>query len=85
VRIAGRVCDPTRRLEKRDPRGFHILMPDRATADVYGEICFALRRKGKPIPENDIWIAALTLQHGRPLLTRDAHFREVEGLNVLGW
>ena len=32
-----------------------------------------------------IWIAALALQHGLPLLTRDAHFREVEGLNVLGW
>jgi tRNA(fMet)-specific endonuclease VapC len=66
-------------------RGFRILMPDTATADAYGEICFALRRKGRPIPENDIWIAALALQHGLPLLTRDAHFREVEGLNVLGW
>ena len=32
-----------------------------------------------------VWIAALALQHGLPLLTRDTHFREVEGLNVLGW
>lgn len=66
-------------------RGFHILMPDRETAEVYGQIRFALRRKGRPIPENDVWIAALALQHGLPILTRDAHFREVEGLKVLGW
>lgn len=66
-------------------QAFGILMPDRATADFYGNIRFALRNKGKPIPENDVWIAALAMQHGLPVLTRDAHFREVSGLNVIGW
>ena len=64
---------------------FRILVPDMATAEVYGEVCYALRRKGRPIPDNDIWIAALALQHALPLLTRDTHFREVDGLTVLAW
>jgi len=40
----------------------------------------SLRRKGKPIPENDIWIAALALQHDLIVATRDAHFNEVDSL-----
>jgi tRNA(fMet)-specific endonuclease VapC len=62
-----------------------LLAPDRETAGVCGEIETELRRRGRPIPTNDVWIAALALQHGLPLLTRDTHFHEVEGLNVLGW
>ena len=43
--------------------------------------CYAgLRRKGQLIPTNDVWIAASALEHGAALLTRDAHFRHVEGL-----
>jgi tRNA(fMet)-specific endonuclease VapC len=64
---------------------FRVLNPDRGTAEQYADISLALRRKGRPIPANDIWIAALALQHGLPLLTRDTHFREVDGLNVVGW
>jgi len=41
-----------------------------------------LRKKGRPIPENDVWIAAVARQHGLTLLTRDVHFREIEGLAV---
>jgi len=44
-----------------------------------------LRLKGRPIPENDIWIAAVALQHGLPLATRDDHFNEVDGLRVENW
>jgi tRNA(fMet)-specific endonuclease VapC len=64
---------------------FRLLTPDHGTAERWADVSLALRRKGRPIPANDIWIAALALQHGLPLLTRDAHFREVEGLDVLGW
>ena len=64
---------------------FRLLIPDRGTADLWADVSLALRRKGRPIPINDVRIAALALQHGLPLLTRDAHFREVEGLSVLGW
>ena len=64
---------------------FEIVVPDLGTARHYGDVFFGLRQKGRPIPINDVWIAALALQHGLPLLTRDAHFSEVEGLEVLAW
>ena len=44
-----------------------------------------LHLKGRPIPENDIWIAAIALQHSLRLSTRDEHFKEVEGLTVEAW
>ena len=40
----------------------------------------ALRRRGKPIPTNDLWIAASALEHGAALLTFDAHFSAIDGL-----
>jgi tRNA(fMet)-specific endonuclease VapC len=52
------------------------------TARQYGSIKHQLRTEGKPIPENDIWIAALTMQYQLTLITRDKHFQEVEGLTV---
>ncbi len=54
-----------------------------ATSSLYAFTWSELKRKGKPIPTNDVWIAATCLQHGFTLLTRDRHFREVEGLQVL--
>lgn len=39
-----------------------------------------LRRKGRPSPSNDLWIAASALQHGLVLATRDEHFEAIEGL-----
>jgi predicted nucleic acid-binding protein len=50
------------------------------TADSYALVYSSLRRKGQPIPSNDLWIAASALEHGCALLTLDAHFRQVEGL-----
>jgi len=62
-----------------------ILPPDEATAQTYGEIHGELARAGTPIPQNDIWIAALAREHGLPLATRDAHFAQVAGLVLLDW
>jgi tRNA(fMet)-specific endonuclease VapC len=62
-----------------------VLDCDLDTARQYGRIRQQLRAKGKPIPENDIWIAAVALQHGLLVITRDAHFMEVDGLTVMGW
>lgn len=45
-----------------------------ATAKVYAELRLALRQKGKPIPENDLWIPALCVEHQVPLAAADAHF-----------
>jgi tRNA(fMet)-specific endonuclease VapC len=50
------------------------------TADSYALVYSGLRRKGQPIPTNDLWIAASALEHGTALLTRDAHFGHIEGL-----
>ncbi len=53
-----------------------------ATADIYALIYAALRRKGQPIPSNDLWIAASSLEHGAALLTFDAHFQTIDGLRA---
>ena len=50
------------------------------TADSYALVYLGLRRKGQPIPTNDLWIAASALEHGAALLTRDAHFGQIDGL-----
>ena len=55
------------------------------TARQYGEIKEALRLKGRPLPENDIWIAAIAIQHGLKLATRDTHFKEIDGLEIVVW
>lgn len=57
---------------------------DLATARRYGQVKGSLRSKGKPIPDNDVWIAAIALQHGL-VLTRDTHFSFVDGLQVTSW
>ncbi len=62
-----------------------VLGCDLKTAYCYGEVKNKLRFKGKPLPENDIWIAAITLQYNLTLVTRDAHFREVENLQTITW
>ena len=53
-----------------------------ATADLYALVYAALRLKGKPIPTNDLWIAASSLEHGAALLTIDAHFQSIDGLRT---
>ncbi|WLE99249.1 MAG: type II toxin-antitoxin system VapC family toxin [Candidatus Electrothrix communis] len=50
------------------------------TAEQYSSVQHHLRKKGTPIPTNDIWIAAVSLQHGLPIYTMDKHFKQVDGL-----
>ncbi len=50
------------------------------TAERFGRIAAALRRKGRPLPTNDIWIAAHAMESGAELLSFDRHFEQVEGL-----
>lgn len=52
------------------------------TAEVYGRIKHLLHKEGKPIPTNDIWIAAQAMENGAVLVTYDRHFREIAGLRV---
>ncbi len=58
----------------------NILMPSRETADQYARLFVQLKRAGTPIPDNDLWIAALVLQHDLVLMTRDRHFEKVPQL-----
>lgn len=51
-----------------------------ATADRFGRIAAALRKKGRPIPTNDVWIAAHALEAGADLVSLDQHFSYVDGL-----
>lgn len=53
-----------------------------ATADLYALVYAALRSKGQPIPTNDLWIAASSLEHGAALLTLDVHFQSIDGLRA---
>ena len=62
-----------------------VLVCDDQTAVVYGHVKNELRQKGTPIPENDIWIAALARQHGLVLATRDRHFNAVDDLRIEAW
>lgn len=47
------------------------------TALRYAEVDVHLRKKGRPIPRNDVWIAAVAMEHGLTILTLDEHFREI--------
>jgi tRNA(fMet)-specific endonuclease VapC len=62
-----------------------VLACNAETAQHYGRIKNALRIKGRPIPENDIWISASALQYDLTLATRDRHFAEVDSLKIETW
>ena len=55
---------------------------DRTVCERYALLMEQLRKKGRPIPSNDVWIAAHTLAEGAELLTKDEHFSEIDGLSV---
>jgi len=62
-----------------------VLLIDEATAETYSQVRAELRQKGRPIPENDLWIAALARQHRQPVVSRDEHFDDVPGLRRVAW
>ena len=63
-----------------DSPGVSVIEVGQDTADRYGRIAAALRAKGRPIPTNDTWIAAHTMETGAELVSADAHFEHVDGL-----
>ncbi|MFW5761645.1 MAG: type II toxin-antitoxin system VapC family toxin [Cyclobacteriaceae bacterium] len=64
---------------------FEIVSIDEFTSKYYGEIKASLKKAGTPIPENDIWIAALSIQHNLVLATRDNHFQKTYQIEVEFW
>ena len=61
-----------------------MLFADEVTTIVYADLYAQLRRQGRPIPSNDLWIASLAVQHSLPLFTRDKHFVNFPQLTILG-
>jgi tRNA(fMet)-specific endonuclease VapC len=76
-----RYRDNLRILERfrAQPRTVAVSITD-ATAEWFAEVKEGLRRRGRPIPINDVWIAASCMEHGSLILTLDAHFDAVDGL-----
>ena len=62
-----------------------VLYPTIATTREYGVVRVALKSAGRPIPDADVWIAALAIESGFTLVTRDRHFQGIDRLNVENW
>ena len=62
-----------------------VLSVDEETSKHYAQIRSELKKAGKPIPSNDLWIAALARQHRLPLMSQDGHFDAVPGLKRIEW
>ncbi|MDX2178787.1 MAG: PIN domain-containing protein [Bryobacteraceae bacterium] len=60
-----------------------LLFPNHNTTMFWAELAVQLRRAGTPIPDNDLWIAALALQHDLALATRDKHFQVIGQLHFI--
>lgn len=63
----------------------NVLICDIASAQQYGVIKSQLHVKGRPIPENDIWIAAVAMQYQLTLVSRDEHFNHIDELATQKW
>ncbi len=62
-----------------------VLPIEEQTTVVYADIRCELKAAGTPIPENDLWIAAIVRQYDIPLLSKDRHFDNVRGISRLSW
>jgi tRNA(fMet)-specific endonuclease VapC len=62
--------------------GIEVTKVDETTAEFYGKLHADLRARGRPLPTNDIWIAASALQHGLWLFSFDRHFQSINALRL---
>jgi tRNA(fMet)-specific endonuclease VapC len=60
-----------------------VLGNDVKTARIYGDLKNKLKEKGRPIPENDIWIASIAKQYKLTIITADQHFEAIENLKLV--
>jgi tRNA(fMet)-specific endonuclease VapC len=84
ARKSSRVAENLARIEAF-VADYPLLTCDKETAQHYGQTKAQLWAKGRPLPENDIWIAAIAQQHGLTLITRDEHFLQIDGLAQEAW
>lgn len=84
--LAGFACGSREEANRRELAKFlesprvEVLAVGAGTAEYYARVFRSLRRKGKPIPTNDLWIAAVALEHGYAVFTSDEHFQAIDGL-----
>ncbi|MCD4750615.1 MAG: type II toxin-antitoxin system VapC family toxin [Thermoanaerobaculales bacterium] len=87
--LAGFACGDREAENRREFTEFldlarvRVAVVDSTTASWYGRVYSRLRRSGRPIPANDLWIAASALQNGLPVFSYDRHFDHVEGLAIV--
>ena len=63
-----------------DHESVKLVAVGKITSDRYSRIAVQLKQQGTPIPSNDIWVAAQSMEHGAELITFDQHFDKVSGL-----
>jgi tRNA(fMet)-specific endonuclease VapC len=63
----------------------NVLNIDTGTVQPYAMLRDKLKRAGTPMPANDVWIAALALQHELPIASQDGHFDVMPGVRRIGW
>jgi predicted nucleic acid-binding protein len=77
----GREAKNKKELEQfLDSPRVYIIPLDEETAEFYAKIYWDLKKKGKPIPANDIWVAASAMRHALSLFSYDEHFKNIEGI-----
>lgn len=84
ARNSARVTENVARIENLRSANT-VLVCDSSTAAYYGQIKAGLRQAGTPIPENDIWIAAIARQHALTVVSRDGHFANVDNVVLEIW
>lgn len=65
--------------------GVEVIPVELDCSEIYATLRSQLRSMGKPIPDNDQWIAALASLHGVPVLSRDSHFDHVSSVRRISW
>lgn len=73
------------RLLARLEQGSTVVHVDGDTAKHYADVRHGLRERGRPIPENDVWIAALAAQHRLPIVSRDHDFDAIDEVQRIAW
>jgi predicted nucleic acid-binding protein len=63
-----------------DSERVYILQIDEETSEIYAKIYWNLKKRGKPIPTNDMWVAASAMRNGLSLFTYDEHFNHIDGI-----
>jgi tRNA(fMet)-specific endonuclease VapC len=82
--LSGKKSENLKRVEQFSSAS-PLLYATMETSKVYAHIKSQLKKSGNPIPENDIWIAAIAIENNMTLSSRDKHFSFVKGLEVVSW